>query len=54
MSNEKNRVCPVELAGSLDSKIRKWLQNPQKILSPYIEGGDEGSRHWLWSRVLFG
>jgi ubiquinone/menaquinone biosynthesis C-methylase UbiE len=39
MNNERNRVCPVELANSLDSKIRRWLQNPQKILSPYIREG---------------
>jgi ubiquinone/menaquinone biosynthesis C-methylase UbiE len=39
MNNEKNRVCPVELANSLDSKIRRWLQNPRKILSPYIKEG---------------
>jgi ubiquinone/menaquinone biosynthesis C-methylase UbiE len=31
-----NRVCPVGFAGSLDSKIRKWLQNPQKLLSPFV------------------
>ncbi len=37
MSNRKNRVCPVERAGRLDSRIRRWLQNPQKILAPYIE-----------------
>ena len=39
MSNRNNRVCPVERAGILDSKIRRWLQNPQKILRPYIEEG---------------
>jgi ubiquinone/menaquinone biosynthesis C-methylase UbiE len=39
MKNEKERVCPVELAGSLDSKIRRWLQNPRKILVPYIKDG---------------
>jgi len=40
MSQDKrNRVCPVELADGLDSKIRKLLQNPQKILSPYLEPG---------------
>lgn len=39
MSDRKNRVCPVERAGSLDNKIRRWLQNPQKILRPYIEEG---------------
>jgi ubiquinone/menaquinone biosynthesis C-methylase UbiE len=39
MERDKNRVCPVELAGSLDNKIRKWFQNPQKILAPYIKEG---------------
>ena len=39
MSDERNRVCPVELANSLDSKIRRFLQNPQKILSPYVRDG---------------
>lgn len=39
MNNERNRVCPVELANSLDNKIRRWLQNPQKILSPYVKKG---------------
>ena len=39
MDNDKNRVCPVELADSLDSKIRRWLQNPHKILTPYIKEG---------------
>lgn len=38
-SNRKNRVCPVELAGSLDNRIRRWVQNPEKILSPYIQEG---------------
>ena len=36
---EKNRVCPVELADSLDSKVRRWLQDPAKILKPYIKEG---------------
>ena len=39
MSNRSNRVCPVERAGSLDSRIRRWVQNPRKILGPYIEEG---------------
>ena len=39
MENERNRVCPVELANSLDSKIRRWLQDPYKILSPYVKEG---------------
>jgi ubiquinone/menaquinone biosynthesis C-methylase UbiE len=29
----------VERAGSLDNRIRRWLQNPQKILRPYIDDG---------------
>ena len=39
METERNRVCPVELADSLDGRIRRWLQNPQKILGPYIKEG---------------
>ena len=32
-------VCPAEFAGSLDNSFRRWLQNPQKILKPYIKQG---------------
>jgi ubiquinone/menaquinone biosynthesis C-methylase UbiE len=32
-------ACPVALSGSLDNSIRRWLQNPQKILSPYVAEG---------------
>lgn len=39
MSGRSGRVCPVERAGSLDNRIRRWLQNPQKILGPYIREG---------------
>lgn len=39
MCDRKNRVCPVERAGSLDNRIRRWFQNPQKILRPHIEEG---------------
>ena len=39
MSDGNKRVCPVERAGSLDNKIRRWLQNPQKILRPYLKEG---------------
>ena len=39
MNNRKNRVCPVEISDSLDSKLRRWIQNPRKILSPYIKKG---------------
>ena len=36
---EPGRVCPVERAGSLDSRIRRWFQDPKKILSPYLKEG---------------
>ncbi len=39
MDNRKNRVCPVEKAGSFDNRIRRWLQNPQKILGPDSKEG---------------
>jgi len=39
VNNRNNGVCPVERAGSLDNRIRRWLQNPYKILGPYIEEG---------------
>lgn len=39
MEQERNRVCPVEYASGLDSKIRRWLQNPQTILAPYLKEG---------------
>jgi ubiquinone/menaquinone biosynthesis C-methylase UbiE len=39
MSDKVNHVCPVERAGSLDLRIRRWFQNPQKILRPYIKQG---------------
>lgn len=39
MNAERNRVCPVELADSLDSKVRRWLQNPRKILAPFVSEG---------------
>jgi ubiquinone/menaquinone biosynthesis C-methylase UbiE len=29
-------VCPLVMAGILDSKLRKFLHNPNKILKPYI------------------
>jgi len=40
MNKEKSkRICPVEKAGGLDNFVRKLLQNPQKILKPYINEG---------------
>ncbi|NTU52388.1 MAG: class I SAM-dependent methyltransferase [Chlorobiaceae bacterium] len=39
VKENRNAVCPVELAGSLDSRIRRWLQNPRKMLEPYVREG---------------
>jgi ubiquinone/menaquinone biosynthesis C-methylase UbiE len=39
MSDSEPRVCPVERAGSLDSRFRRWLQNPRKILGSHIHEG---------------
>ena len=40
MNNEKTkRICPVENAGGLDNSIRRFLQNPRKILKPFISKG---------------
>ena len=39
MPDRNKRICPVERAGSLDLKIRRWVQNPQKILKHYIQEG---------------
>ncbi|MCE1164220.1 MAG: class I SAM-dependent methyltransferase [Bacteroidetes bacterium] len=36
---DRNRVCPAELAGGLDNKIRRLFQNPVKILKPYVKEG---------------
>lgn len=35
----KHPVCPVERSRGLDNRIRKWLQNPQKILKSYVKEG---------------
>ena len=39
MSDRSNRICPVEKADSLDTKFRRLLQNPRRILKPYIKSG---------------
>jgi len=36
---KKHSVCPVEKAGILEFTFRKWLQNPQKMLRPYVNEG---------------
>ena len=40
MRNEnQQRVCPIEIAGWLDNSIRRLVQNPNKILKPFINNG---------------
>jgi ubiquinone/menaquinone biosynthesis C-methylase UbiE len=34
--NKKHSVCPLCMAGVLDSKLRRFFFNPNKILKPYI------------------
>ena len=36
---ERNHVCPVHLAGSLDNRLRRWVQHPERILKPHIREG---------------
>jgi ubiquinone/menaquinone biosynthesis C-methylase UbiE len=38
-SEISSRTCPVELAGGLDNRIRRLLQNPQKLLKSHISKG---------------
>lgn len=38
-TDKKNRICPVERAGVLDFNFRRFLQNPKKILRPYVREG---------------
>jgi len=35
----KPRTCPVELAGGLDNRLRRILQNPRKLLVSHIRKG---------------
>ncbi len=39
MNEGEKRVCPVERAGSFDNKFRRLIQNPYRILNPYISEG---------------
>jgi ubiquinone/menaquinone biosynthesis C-methylase UbiE len=38
-SDHDTRVCPVEIAGVLDHSLRRLIQNPRKILKPFIKTG---------------
>ena len=37
MENKKPLICPVTIAGILDSRVRKLFHNPNKILKPFIK-----------------
>jgi ubiquinone/menaquinone biosynthesis C-methylase UbiE len=39
MTNRSGKVCPVELSGGLDSRLRRLLQNPQHLLAPHVHEG---------------
>jgi len=39
MNSNNERICPVENAGALDNRFRKLLQNPRKILAPFVTEG---------------
>lgn len=40
MKKENNHhVCPMEKAGSLEKSWRRWLQNPNRILKPFVQPG---------------
>lgn len=39
MTEPQDPVCPVTLAGTLDSRIRGWLQSPRRLLEPHVREG---------------
>ena len=39
MVDKNKRVCPVEIADGLDNRVRRLLQNPQRILGNYVKEG---------------
>ncbi len=39
MRQGRQRVCPARLAWTLDNRIRRWLQDPRRILAPYVRAG---------------
>jgi len=39
MPENKNRVCPVSRASGLESRLRKLLHNPKRVLGKYLEQG---------------
>lgn len=39
MSKKQNKICPLEKAGSFDTKLRRIIQNPKRLLKPFIKEG---------------
>jgi ubiquinone/menaquinone biosynthesis C-methylase UbiE len=39
MPRDSRRVCPVERAGWLTNPVRRWFQNPERILKDYVKEG---------------
>ena len=39
MADRPHHVCPAALAGLLDSPVRRWFQNPRRLLEPYLREG---------------
>jgi len=39
MKDKKTRVCPLERAEHLDTRWRRWIQNPRRVLFPYVKEG---------------
>jgi len=39
MVDKNKRVCPIKRAGGLDNRVRRLLQNPQKIVGNYVKEG---------------
>lgn len=38
-NEDRNRVCPVERAGALDTRFRRFFQSPKRILKPFVKTG---------------
>ena len=36
MTSIQRNICPVERAGHLDFRLRRWFQGPRAILGPYL------------------
>ncbi len=39
MKDISHTICPAEKAGTLDSPIRRFFQNPKKIVGPFLKEG---------------